>query len=194
MKAVYLLFGSFVFLLIVGSSEAQELSGETEVGSDGTPFVSQYIFCDGRHINVLARYFRVKDGLNRGEFAAGPTIKVGGNTVKLQFGGATDKNIMVAGTAIISLLAGHAILYIADAKFPIRSGPKTLYQKVFIAFNRNGSFQFKAEHLLVGRLQGFLRVGGEYQNNMPHHTQFFAAPFYDLANDKFGGQVGFRFF
>jgi hypothetical protein len=197
MRTRTLLIGSLFLLLLPVSALAQQgWSGETEVGTDGKGenFFSQYVFYDVENYNVLVRYFWVNDALNRGEFAIGPTFKIKQqNVLKLQFGGTTDKDVMVAGL-IVTKVANRGILYIADAKFSTTDSPNTLYQKVFVALNARGSFQFRAEHLQVGSVQGFLRLGAEYQQSLPRQTQLFVAPFYDPIKKTLGIQGGFRFF
>ena len=69
-----------------------QISGETEAGSNGKggSFFSQYLFYDFKDANVLTRYFVVNGAVNRGEFAIGPTFKLGKKTVvKPAFGATT---------------------------------------------------------------------------------------------------------
>jgi hypothetical protein len=188
---------SLLFLFLPFCALAQEgWSGETESGADGKHevFFSQYVNYDTKNWNILTRYFWVKGVVNRGEFAAGPTFKVTEHTVvKLQFGGTTNKAVMAAGT-ILTEVRQHSVLYIADAKFSTTGTPNTLFQKVFVALNKKGSVQLRAEHLQVGKSQDFLRLGLEYQHNMPGKTQLFVAPFFDPVRKTGGLQGGFRFF
>ena len=91
-------------------------SGEFEVGSDGLGeiFVSEYVYYDFTSVNMLARYFIVSNVLGRAEFAIGPTLSINDNIVKLQFGGSTDGEVMMACVVITNKWNG--MLYIADAK------------------------------------------------------------------------------
>ena len=191
------LFFSIVLLLVSGPSFAQGLSGETEVGTNGNggSFFSQYVFYDFSKVNVLTRYFYVNGVLERGEFSLGPTIGLGnGRVLKFQFGGTTDEEVQVAGL-LVAKVKGHGILYIADGKLAIPSEQThTFYQKLFVALTDKTTWQFRVEHLQVGKEQGFLRIGLEYQQGMPNGSHLYIAPFYDPINEKFGSQVGFRFF
>lgn len=193
------LLSTIVSLLIAtGQLFAQSLSGEAEVGTDGRGegFFSQYLFYDLKNVNVLTRYFWVNGVLRRGEFAVGPTLKFGnGSVLKFQFGGTTDREVMAAGL-LVAKIAGHEILYIADGKLSTQDGPHTLYQKIFVLLDKGsfGSLQFRAEDLQVGSEQGFLRIGLEYQHNLPDSAHLFLAPFYDPIRKQVGGQVGLRFF
>lgn len=190
-----LFFFTFILLLVSGPAFAQGLSGETEVGTDGKggSFFSQYLFYDFNRVNVLTRYFWVNGVLERGEFAVGPTMKLGDSVLKLQFGGTTDKDVMLAGTLSTKIL-GHDVFYIADGTLSTTEAPNTLYQKAFIALTKGGSWQFRVEDLQVGKKQEFLRIGLEYQRKLPHNSHLFIAPFYDPIKNGVGGQVGFRFF
>lgn len=191
-----LLFIAASLILVSGPAFAQGLSGETEVGTDGKGegFFSQYLFYDVDHISVLTRYFWVNGVLRRGEIALGSTVKLGKSTVlKLQFGGTTDREVMLAGL-IVAKAKGHEILYIADEKLATQTGPDTLYQKIFVAMTKGGALQFRAEDLLVGNDHSFLRIGFEYRQALPHRTHLFVAPDYDPIRKAFGGQFGLRFF
>ena len=191
-----MLFAIATLLLVSGSAFAQNLSGETEVGTDGKGegFFSQYLFYDFKKVNVLTRYFYVNEVLQRGEFAIGPTLKLrNGNVLKLQFGGTTDKEVMLAGT-FIAKIKGREVLYIADGKLSTQDGPHTLYQKLFVPLVKNGAWQFRVEDLQVDSDQGFLRVGLEYQHKIPDNAHIFVAPFYDPIQKAVGGQFGLRFF
>lgn len=192
----YLLFTIASLLLVSGSAFAQNLSGETEVGTDGKGegFFSHYLFFDTKNVNVLARYFYVNGVLQRGEFAIGPTLKLGNsNVLKLQFGGYTDKSVMLAGL-LIAKVRGREVLYIANGKLSTRGGLNTLYQKLFIPLTKSGRWQFRAEDLQVGSEQGFMRLGLEYQHKLPDNAHIFIAPYYDPIRKAVGGQFGLRFF
>lgn len=190
------LISSFLLLLVSSPLRAQGLSGETEIGTDGKghPFFSQYIFYDDKNINVLVRYFWVNGNLNRGELAIGPTFRFGRTTLKLQFGGTTEKQIMIAST-VFTKLAGHGILYIPAFRLWTSRGTNTLYQKLFLSLTKKGSwqFQFRAEHFQIGKHQAFLRIGPELQHEISRRGVIFVSPFYDPTNKGFGGNSGFRF-
>ena len=190
-------FGLIIILFSVKTACAQ-LNGETEIGSNetGESFASQYVNYDFVRTNVLTRYFWVNRTLERGEFAVGPTFKLNEDTtLKFQFGGTTDREIMLAGT-LATKIAGHDVLYIVDSKISTTGTANTLYEKVFIAMSPKGELQTRAEHLLVGSESAFLRLGIEGQIKLSTHAQIFFAPFYDPLdiNRSFGGQIGFRFF
>lgn len=191
------LFFVFVSLFLVsGSAFAQNLSGETEVGTDGKGegFFSQYLFYDTDKVNVLTRYFYVNGVLQRGEFAVGPTLKLGNSNVfKFQVGGTTDKEVMLAGLLIIKV-KGREVLYIVDGKLTTQGGPNALYQKLFIPVTKSDTWQFRVEDLQVGGKQGFLRIGLEYRHRLPDNAHVFVAPYYDPIRKAFGGQFGLRFF
>ena len=192
----YLFFVIVSLLLSRQPVSAQNLSGETEVGTDGKgeSFFSQYLFYDIEHVNVLARYFWVNGVLQRGEFAIGPTLKLNsGNVLKLQFGGTTDEEIMIAGL-LIAKVRGREVLYIADAKLSTQDGPHVLYQKLFVPLTKGGAWQLRTEHLQVGSNQSFLRIGPEYLRNLPGSAHVFIGPYYDPIRKGVGGQVGIRFF
>ena len=185
-------------LLLPRVSPAQGLGGETEAGSDGRgeSFFSQYLLYDFASVNVLARYFWVNDVLQRGELALGPsfTFGDGANALKFQFGGTTDREMM-AGATLLAKVRGHEVFYTLDGKFAtVRGETSTLFQKVFVALNPEGSWQFRVEHLQVGREQGFLRIGVEGRKNLPGNSHLFLQPFYDPIRHKgLGAQAGFRF-
>lgn len=190
------MFFAIIFILLAsGPVLAQNMSGETEVGTDrkGGEFFSQYLFYDTKNINILARYFYVHNLIKRGEFAIGPTMKFNDNVLKLQFGGTTDSEVMLAST-LSANIGGREFFYITDAKLSTRGGPYTLYQKLFVPLTKSGILQFRAEDLLVGGDQGFLRVGLEYRYNLSDTRHIFFAPFYDPFLKEFGGQFGLRFF
>ncbi len=192
----YLLFVIASLLLASGPAFAQNLSGETEVGTDGKGegFFSQYLFYDTKNVNVLTRYFYVNGVLQRGEFAIGPTLKLSNsNVLKLDFGGTTDKEIMIAGT-LIAKVKGREVLYIADGKLSTQGGPHTLYQKLFVPLVKSGRWQFRVEDLQVGSGQSFLRIGLEYRYNIQKNAHVFIAPQYDPIRKAVGGQFGVRFF
>ena len=176
---------------------AQGFSGETELATDGKgqSSFSQYVFYDFNNINILTRFFWINHVFEKGEFATGPTIRLGhANILKLQFGGTTKREVMVAG-ALITGIRDHGIVYIADAKLATETGaPSNLYQQLFIALNKKGNWQFEAQDLQVGGEQSFLRIGLEYRQALPHKLQLYVAPFYDPVRNAVGGQAGFRFF
>lgn len=201
----------FIMHLILGAAvpaAAGDVGGETEVGTNllGGIFVSQYIFYDivdpgSRDGNLMARYFFVNNTLHRAEFAIGPTFKPRGTVVKLQFGfakGANREEDLMAAVTFIAKPRGRETVYIADAKFDIAAEaadrPNSLYQKLFVALDKQGRFQFRAEHLLVDRSTGFLRIGGEYRRTIGKNDHVFVALFYDPVVNSPGIQVGFRFF
>lgn len=190
------LISSFLFLLACNPLRAQGLSGELEIGTDGKghPFLSQYLFYDDKKLNVLVRYFWVNGNLNRGELAIGPTFKFGRTTLKLQFGGTTDKEVMISST-VFTKLAGHGILYIPALRLSTSYKTNTLYQKLFLSLTKKGSWQiqFRAEHFQIGKHQAFLRTGPELQHEISRRVIIFVAPFYDPINKGFGGNSGFRF-
>lgn len=187
----------FVIIVLSFSSSAwAQASGETELGTDrlGDEFFSQYIFYDWKEANLLTRYFWVNGVLNRAEFAFGPTVKIGGATVKLQFGGTTDREIMSAGLAL-GKVVGHQVMYIGDLKIPTRNEEQNeFFQKAFVALDEKSIWQFRIEMLNVSRDLVFLRIGVEYQHQFNDKHHLYAAPFYDPIVRKWGGQVGFRFF
>ena len=189
---------SSVLLVVLVSSSAfgQNLSGETEVGSDGKGegFFSQYVFLDTKHVNLLTRYFYTNGVLQRGEFAAGPTLHLNnGNLLKLQFGGTTDREMMVAWTLIFKV-KGHEVIYIFDGKIATENGPNTLYQKLWVPLVKSGRWQARVEHLHVASSQSFFRLGIEFQQKFPDDTMLYVAPFYDPIRKATGGQFGLRFF
>jgi hypothetical protein len=189
------MFFTIFLLLVSGPAFARNLSGETEVGTDGKGdgFFSQYLFYDTENVNVLARYFSVKGVLRRGEFAIGPTLKLNdSNVLKLQFGGTTDKEVMLAST-LISNIMGREVLYIVDGKLSTQDGPHTLYQKLFTPLVKSGMWQFRVEDLQVGSDQSFLRLGLEYRHKLPDNIHIFIAPYYDPIRKEVGGQFGLRF-
>jgi len=192
-----LLLGTILLCFWTKSAFAQELSGESEFGADGKgeSSFSQYIFYDVDRANVLTRYFWVNHILEQGEFAVGPTIRLRtANILKLQFGGTTNREVMLAGT-LITRISGHNIVYIADGKIATKSGaPGNLYEKLFIALNKKGTWNFELQDLQVGREQEFLRIGGEYRHDLPHNLQLFVSPFYDPIRNAVGAETGFRFF
>lgn len=143
----------------------------------------------------MTRYFKVNGILERGEFALGPTINLNDNDkLKLQFGGTTDREIMLA-YVLIDRLKGHDIIHIFDAKLATREeGANELYQKFFFAINKSGKWQIRIEDLQVGDKQSFLRLGIEYQQKIPDGAHIFIAPFYDPIHKSLGGQFGLRFF
>lgn len=192
----YLLFTIAFLLLVSGPAFAQNLSGETEVGTDGKGegFFSQYLFYDIKNVNVLTRYFCVNGVLQKGEFSIGPTLRLGdSNLLKLDFGGTTDKEVMVAGTLIVKI-KGREILYIADGKLSTQGGLHTLYQKLFVPLVKSGRWQFRVEDLQVGGDQSFLRIGLEYRHDIQKNAHVFIAPQYDPIRKAAGAQFGVRFF
>lgn len=191
------LFFVIMFLFLLSKPVfSQNLSGETEIGTDGKGegFFSQYLFYDLKNINILTRYFYVNKILRKGEFAIGPILKFSNNhVIKFQFGGTTDKEVMVAGL-LIAKFRKQEILHIVDGKLSTQGGPYTLYQKLFITLAKNGTLQFRFEDLQVGSDQSFLRIGLEYRYNLPDSTHVFIAPNYDPIRKGVGGQFGLRFF
>jgi len=184
-----------IFASLPISAFAQNLSGETEIGTDGKgqPFFSQFAFYDFENSNFLARYFGVRGVVNRGEFGYGPTFNFDETVVKFQFGGTTDRDVMLAGN-VSAEIWGIPIFYIADGKLSTTDRPNTLYQKMWTQINKSGSWQLRIEDLQVGNRQGFLRIGVEYRHIAPDIAHLFFAPFYDPINRGFGVQIGFRFF
>jgi hypothetical protein len=193
MTGYRLMLTTLALLACSASAFGQGLSGETEVAVDTGRSFSQYIFYDAPKMNIVTRYFIVKDGVNRGEFAAGPTFKWKSLAFKPAVGGTTDKDVMLAHTLVTSIYK-RLVVYIADAKLGSGENPNTLYQKVIVALNERGNITFRAEHLQVNDFQAFLRIGGEYQLGLPRKTQVFISPFYDTINDSPGFFTGFRFF
>ena len=110
-------------VVLVGTATAQT-SGETETGTNnrGGAFVSQYVFYDWPNANLLTRYFWVNGAVNRAELAFGPTLKIGGTVLKLQFGSTTDREVMSAGLAV-GKIAKHQVMYIAPFYDPIVRAP-----------------------------------------------------------------------
>lgn len=180
-------------LVTAGPAMAQQVTGETEVGTDSEAFFSQYFFVDWDHANVLARYFWVEGVLERGEFAIGPTFNFGGgNIVKFQVGGTTDKQVMAGGLFILHA-ASRDFMYVLDGKFATQKGePHTLYQKLWLPMSQSQKTQLRIEALQIGSEYDFLRLGIEmrYGSATQH---FFAAPWYDPLRVAIGGQVGVRF-
>ncbi len=196
MKLKTLLLFAVTLLCAITQPASAQWSGETELGSNGRggSFFSQYVFYDTKGANVLTRYFWVNGVLRRGEFSVGPTFHLKNDTVlKLQFGATTERSIQTAGT-LSAKPFNHDIFYIADGKLSAIGRSNEFYQKLFVAINTKGSWQFRIEDLIVGHEQIFLRIGGEYRRFLPRQTHLYAAPFYDPIIHSFGAQVGFRFF
>ena len=123
---------SLVFVLLTSPAFAQ-ITGETEIGSDGRGerFFSQYVFVDTVHVGGLARYFWVNDVAHRGEFVVGPTFKINKLVLKPGVGATTDKQIMVSCVVALPIMS-RRILYIGDRKLATRTGEShELYQKLF---------------------------------------------------------------
>ncbi len=180
----------------VGSVFAQDVSCETELGTDsgGEHFFSQYVFFDTKNTNVLSRYFWVRGVLNRGELAAGPTLRFKkGQTLKLQIGGTTDREVMLALT-YIAHFGTREVMYIADGKIATRDGPSTLYQKMFVPISSDSTWQLRVEHLQVGEKQNFLHIGVEVQRPLRGKKLLYIAPFVDPVIHGVGVQAGLRFF
>lgn len=191
-----LIFVITLLFLVSGTSFAQNLSGETEIGTDGKGegFFSQYLFYDLKNTNILTRYFYVNKIIRKGEFAIGPTLKLSNShIIKFQLGGTTDKEVMIAGL-LIAKFRKQEILHIVDGKFSTQDDPHVLYQKLLIPLAKNGTLQFRVEDLQVGSDQSFLRIGLEYRYNLPDNTHVFVAPYYDPIRKGVGGQFGLRFF
>ncbi len=183
-----------LFFLLTAVSAMAQVSGETETVVDGKghPAISQYVFFDAKSWNGLVRYYGERNGLHRGEFAVGPTVKVGKTTLKLQFGGTTKREVMTAGVFIVPM-GENAVVWIVDAKFSTTNDAHTLYQKLWVPLNRKGRFLFRIEDLQVGSSQAFLRIGAELRWGLPHKTTLFVAPFGDPKNKAVGFNAGLRY-
>ncbi len=204
MKKIIIIFLS-IFAIIPFTQAQAQLSNETETGTDGYGeyFFSQYLFYDSSSLNYFARYFWVKDVLNRGEFALGPTLSDTTRTVKLTFGGTTDHEAIVSALYLTKIF-NRDLLYLFDLKISTKEKiPNTIYQKLAFGINTQGELQLRFEHLSGGywtkdKFDGhFFRLGFEYQfkhNLYNFNTQWYVAPFYDPLRKSFGGQMGFRFF
>ena len=184
-----------IVAVFMATSVFAQVTGETEVGSDGRieGFLSQYVFIDWKEINVLSRYFYVIGRVNRGELAIGPTISLGPTTAKLQIGGTTDKQLMMS-TLVATHLFGRGIMYIFDTKS--RHGPEhhqEIYQKLWVALDREGMVLFRYEDSVVGGRHMFVRLGFENSYRIDDKAYFFVAPFYDLVKKNVGAQTGIRF-
>ena len=133
-----------------------------------------------------------------GYCAEGPCIAINDNIVKLQFGGSTDGEVMMACVVITNTWNG--MLYIADAKISANADvPTTVYQKVCANVIPGGALQLRVEALTVTRDVSFFRIGAEYQIHVPFpsgssgNSHLYAAPFYDPIRGAFGAQIGARF-
>ncbi len=163
--------------------------------SKGQGSFSQFLFIDFQNVNFSVRYFWVDGVIDRWEFGAGPTIKMGNsNVLKLQLGGTTAQEVLLSGVLITKVL-GRSILYIGSAELPTdNNAPNVLFQKLFIGLNQEGTWQFKVQDLQVGHKQSFLRFGVEYRQGLPHNSHLFFGPFYDPVRKAPGAHLGFRFF
>lgn len=189
-----LLFVSSLLLVLVTSTLGQKIGSESEIATDGKGHLSfsQYLFIDSERWNGLVRYVVVQEGVNRGEFAFGPTFSVGRAKVKLQLGGTTSRQAMVAGVLIIPARES-AVVWIADAKLSTTNAHHTLYQKLFVPLTSTGTWQLRVEDLQVGPDQAFVRLGVEYRLSLPHKTHLYFAPYFDPKTPGLGINLGLRF-
>lgn len=190
-------FFAILLAVLVSAPVYGQVTGETEAGSDERRgrFFSQYVFYDVGRINVLTRYFWVNDVVHRGEFAIGPTLKFGPVIVKGQFGGTTDRQLMV-GTLIIARVADRDVIYIFDSKSSAwLENPHEIYQKLWVPLNKSGGLQFRYEDLEIGREHIFARIGfeGRYNLSVSGIRHLYFAPFYDPIHKSIGSQTGLRF-
>lgn len=197
MKQIWLAI--FVLVRFAAPAVAQKISGESEVGTDGKreTFVSQYLNLDGKHWNVLARYFGVHEVLRRGEIAIGPSFNLNPGVIKLQVGYTTDREVMAAGLLVVRVAKDRDLVYIADGKFPTASGTWSLYQKAFlpwIRFSDTRELLLRGEDLIVGGSESFRRVGVEFRAyGVARTVHGYFAPFLDFVRARPGAQIGFRF-
>ena len=184
---------ALVLLAVIAVPAQAQTSGESLVGTDdrGGAFAYQYVFYDWQSCNLLTRYFWVNGAVNRGELAFGPTIKKGDTTVKGMFGGTTASEVMTA-TLIFGKIAKRLVAYTGDGKWSGRG--LEFYQRLNVAIDPRGIWQFRLESLNFDRDEAFLRIGFEYQLQFHPQRQIFFAPFWDPVAGAPGAQVGFRFF
>ena len=183
-------------MLVIGAVPARaQVSLESELGSDGKGhgFFSQYVFYDFTHANVLTRYFWVNRQVHRGEFALGPTVRVGKTSVRITLGATTDREVMVGGT-VVSNIRHHEVTYIADGKLSTTDSASSLYQKLFVSLDAQKLWQFRVEDLQLGSRQDFLRIGAEYRMRARKKSHIYLAPFFDPIVKEYGGQIGYRYF
>lgn len=185
-----------LFLLLISESvTAQELKTETEFGTngEGKHFFSQYVFYDEPAFGLRVRYFRVKNGVNRGEFGFGPTFKIKNVKVKVQFGFTTDRELMLVGSANFKL-KNRIVTKIADAKFATQNGKhNSLFQKLFVGINNSNTVLFRTERSQVGKKQSYWRFGIELRKPVLDNSHFYIAPFCDPFRKSCGMQGGFRY-
>lgn len=189
---------ALVFLIPSISLARPHISGEMEwqFDGDGGRGFSQYLWLDTEHSNFVARYAWVEKTLEQGEFAIGPTFPMGGFTVKLWAGATTEKSVMLGGSLAGSVWE-HDVLYILDPKISTNELPDALYQKLFVALDKKGSWQFRIESLQVAGNAVFVRTGVEYELTLPwlpESNHLFIHPFFDPQGHNVGIHVGCRFF
>lgn len=187
-----------LFLLPDVSFARIDISGETEwqFDGDGGRGFSQYLWLDTEYINFKSRYALVETVLERGEFAIGPTFRVGDFTLKLWAGATTEKSVMLGGT-LAGKVWGHDMLYILDPKISTNKLSDGIYQKLFVALDGRGSWQFRIESLQVAGEAVFVKTGVEYRLPLPwipDVNHIFLYPNFDAVGDTVGLLLGFRFF
>ncbi|OGN16322.1 MAG: hypothetical protein A3C88_00890 [Candidatus Yanofskybacteria bacterium RIFCSPHIGHO2_02_FULL_50_12] len=194
MRHFFITLVAVVFLSASIPANAQ-VSGETEALTNGKggSHVSQYVFYDWNTVNLVTRYFWVNNAVNQFEFGLGPTLKVHNTTLKLQFGGTTERSLMAAGV-LLRQIAGRQLIYVADFKISTTEIPSELFQEASFAIDQNSVWQLHAEWLHLSRELVFLRLGGEYQLRFDSKRHLYIAPFYDPIVSSPGAMIGFRFF
>src|SRR3989344_1131368 len=163
MRHFFITLVAVVFLSASIPANAQ-VSGETEALTNGKggSHVSQYVFYDWNTVNLVTRYFWVNNAVNQFEFGLGPTLKVHNTTLKLQFGGTTERSLMAAGV-LLRQIAGRQLIYVADFKISTTEIPSELFQEASFGNDKDLGGQFWAEGLYLVSEVGLPGFGGGFK-------------------------------
>jgi hypothetical protein len=114
--------------------------------------------------------------------------------LKFQFGGTTNREVMLAGT-VITRIFDHSVVYIADGKLTTKGGaPSNLYEKLFVGLNKKGSWNLNFRIFRLVACKSSFVLARNIANLFPIIIQLFISPFYDPVRNAVGAETGFSAF
>ena len=182
--------------IILAQSPKIKWTGETEFtqSQKGQQSYDLYVFGSHQKFELLARYFKVENGLERGEFGIGKSFAFANNRliVTPSIGYTTDKAIFIP-FVFVTQVSKRTLVYVIDPKIYPGKNTNTLYQELSAGLTKKGGWQFRWEALQVGTFRLYHRLGIERRIWVTNGNHFHVSPWYDPTNDQVGFYAGFRF-
>jgi hypothetical protein len=157
-----------------------------------------YFLGHGTKMELLGRGFFAKDGLKRGEFAAGKGYallkdkKSKPRLVLIPYAGLTTDGAIFTPVVLTFNLWGRNGDYIFDPKFYYNGKANTIYQESTFALVKSGRLQVRSERLdILPNPTAFHRLGLQWRLWNSGNIQVSVSPFADLVHKQAGFYSGF---